>query len=384
MRDLAEIQSFGLYEPVFDFDSSEKYKAEIKSARNRQKELVRSDGAAVCDTEWTVEGSAAKGRQMVKRMFKLQLRAFNGECDAGISKVRFDNATAIEDRIRKSWEAVNKLGETNQCRITEAYLKLKLDELHLVHEHARKKQEEKEEQRALREQMREEEKARKEIEKAQKEAEKEETRFAAALKQARQELSLATSATEEALRKKVMLLEQQFEEAHEKKARAISRAQLTKSGHVYVISNVGSFGPGVFKIGMTRRLEPLDRVKELGDASVPFGFDVHAMIYSEDAPALEAKLHQHFTACQMNLVNSRREFFRANLVEIEEAVYAVFGQDIEFVRTAVAEEFRESKALLEQREAARHAEAKQAERVEVLNARARLEELRKGWRAEPI
>ncbi len=139
--------------------------------------------------------------------------------------------------------------------------------------------------------MREEEKARREIEKSKKEAEREEARFEAALVKARGELEKARDAKHDSLRKKIALLEEQFRTAHDKKERAIARGRLTKSGHVYVISNLGSFGEDVFKIGMTRRLEPLDRVKELGDASVPFPFDVHAMIFSEDAPSLESKLH---------------------------------------------------------------------------------------------
>jgi hypothetical protein len=232
--------------------------------------------------------------------------------------------------------------------------------------------------------MREEERARKEIESAQKQAEKEEARYAAALEQARREYDTADSAAQEALRKKIELLEKQFEEAHDRKARAISRAQLTRSGHVYIISNIGSFGDQVFKIGMTRRLEPLDRVKELGDASVPFPFDVHAMIYSADAPTLETGLHKRFEGRQINLVNTRREFFNVTLDDIERAVRSLCGQEAEFIRVAIADEYRESHALRAKQAEAQQAVAVAAQAKEVLEARNRFEQLRENWRAEPV
>jgi seryl-tRNA synthetase len=213
----------------------------------------------------------------------------------------------------------------------------------LVHEHREKVQEEREEQRRIKEQMREEEKAQKEIEKAQQAAEKDEAVKEKALKKAQQQLADATEQQTDRLQTIVDKLEKELKEALERKAKAIARAQLTRSGHVYVLSNVGSFGEGVYKIGMTRRLEPLDRVKELGDASVPFKYDVHAMMYSEDAPALEAALHRHFSERRLNLVNLRREFFQVSLDDIRSAVSTHFGE-ITFVTVPKAEEFRRTQA----------------------------------------
>lgn len=384
LNELANMQEFGLYEPIFDYDTSERYKEAVLEVRAEQKTLVKNEQAAVCDIEWAVEGSKAKGRDMIRRYTKLQIRAFNGECDAAIAKARFDNVTQLESRIEKSWDAINALGKTNQVRITVAYRDLKLKELRLAYELARKKQQEKEERQAINAEMREEELARKEMEKAKKEAEKDETRYAKALEQARKELEVVEDEQKEALKRKIGLLEKQFEDAHDRKTKAISRAQLTKSGHVYIISNSGSFGNDIFKIGMTRRLEPLDRVKELGGASVPFRFDVHAMVYAEDAPALESELHRRFAPRQINRVNNRREFFRVSLDEIEVAVKELCGEETEFVRVAVAEEYRESEALRRKEELA--LEAKQQDRVdaEVAQARQRLEELRETWKATPI
>jgi len=194
--------------------------------------------------------------------------------------------------------------------------------------------------------MREEEKVRREIEKAKREAETEEYRYAKALEQARAEMDRASGAQLVVLKEKMEALQAQLDEAHAKMERAVSRAQLTKSGHVYVISNIGSFGDGVVKIGLTRRLEPLDRVKELGDASVPFGFDVHAMIFSDNAPELEYTLHNIFDARRVNQVNRRKEFFRVSLGEIEKEVHKN-NAEIEFTKLAEAKEYRETLATIE-------------------------------------
>ena len=218
--------------------------------------------------------------------------------------------------------------------------------MRLAHEYEEKLYEESEEQRRIKEQMREEEKVKREIEKAKKDAEDEEKRYQKALIEAKKQLEKAKGEKFEKLSKRIMLLQEQLNEAEQKKERALSRAQLTKSGHIYVISNIGSFGKNIYKIGMTRRLEPMDRVKELGDASVPFSFDVHAMIYSENAPEFENELHQIFNNQRVNMTNNRKEFFRISLDEIEKAVTAR-NNEIEFTKTAEAKEYHETLALLE-------------------------------------
>ncbi len=139
-------------------------------------------------------------------------------------------------------------------------------------------------------------------------------------------------------------LERRLAEAQANKERAIARAQLTRSGHVYVISNIGSFGEEVFKIGMTRRLDPMERIRELGDASVPFAFDVHAVIFSEDAPALEATLHQAFEQRRINLVNERKEFFGVSIQDIALAVRKCHGE-IQVTLAAEARDYRKTIAM---------------------------------------
>lgn len=347
-QDSLEIGSFGLYSPQFNFDTSEKFKERIEDNYQAQRQLIREDTAVVCHTQWEVSGSKVEGRKMTNQYKKLMLFAFNGECDGLIAKVKWNNALKTKERIIKSFDAINKLGTTQYVEITKEFLALKLQELALYYEYEQKKYEEKEEQRRIREEMREEEKAQKELERAQKEAEDEEKRFQRALEKAKQELGSASLADVDILNEQIKSLEVKLQEAHERKERAISMAQLTKVGHIYIISNVGSFGDDVYKIGMTRRLEPLDRVRELGDASVPFHFDVHAIIYSENAPQLEYELHQKFGDRRINRKNNKKEFFRVTLDEIELFVKQHANAEIEFTKIAEAREYRETLTLLEQ------------------------------------
>lgn len=347
-QDGLEISSYGLHKPQFSFDTSEKFKHELELNFDKQKRLIKDDKAVVCNTEWTVGGSKVEGRKMTNQYKKLMLFAFNGECDGLIAKVKWNNATKTRERINKAFEAINKLGVTQNVFITSEFLSLKLDELALTYEYEQKKYEEKEEQRLIREQMREEEKAQRELEKAQKEAEDEERRFQKALEKAKQELQGASTLNATVLQEQIKDLEQKLQAAHEKKERAIAQAQLTKVGHIYVISNLGSFGEDVYKIGMTRRLDPLDRVRELGDASVPFQFDIHAIIYSENAPQFEYELHKKFAERRLNRVNHRKEFFRVSLEEIETFVKEHANAEIEFTKLAEAREYRETISMLEQ------------------------------------
>ena len=349
-RDSLEIGSFGLYEPQFNFETSQHFKNAIELNFNQQKSLIKNELAVVCHTQWEVAGSKTEGRKMTNQYKKLMLFAFNGECDGLIAKVKWNNALKTKERIQKAFENINKLGVTTNTEITADFLRLKLEELALTYEYEQKKYEEKEEQRQIREQMREEEKAQKELEKAQREAEDEERRYQKALDKAKSELGTASQKELEVLNEQITTLEKRLAEAHERKERAIAMAQLTKVGHIYVISNIGSFGEHVYKIGMTRRLDPLDRIRELGDASVPFQFDVHAIIYSENAPQLEYELHKKFSNNRLNRINNRKEFFHVTLDEIEAFVKEHANAEIEFTRLAEAREYRETLTLKQIRE----------------------------------
>ncbi|MCE0847271.1 DUF4041 domain-containing protein [Buttiauxella sp. A2-C1_F] len=366
-QDSYDLQEMGFYDPHFDFDCSEKFIAEIKANREKQKSLLKdktSSGAIYCPTEWTVGGSKREGQKMTTRGIDLTARAFNGACDAAISSCTFKNIALIEDRIKKTFEKINKLNEVNQIYITPKFLSIKLEELNLTYEFKEKKQLEKEEQRELRAQIAEEKRAQIEIEKAIREAEEEERRTTAALNKARKEmeakLATATAAQAEKYNSKITDLEEALAEAKLKGERALSMAQQTKRGHVYIISNIGSFGEEIYKIGMTRRLDPQDRVDELGSASVPFLFDVHAMIKSDDAPALESALHQMFDKKRVNAINRRKEFFNVSLKDVKEAVYKLAGDSADFIETATAQHYYETIALRKQESSEKIAVAKQS------------------------
>jgi hypothetical protein len=341
-----DLIEFGVYEPIYDFEKSEDYRTEQKKVIGLQKEMITYETAATCSTNWTVDGSEAKGKASTKRNIKLVLRAFNGECNSLIAKVKWNNVNQMKERIKKSFEAINKLGKSSTISISNDYLKLKVKELILEHEFQLKKQNEREELRAIKEEIREEERAKREFEKAQRDAEKEEKNYQTALEKARKEIEELTGEKQGKLQEKIEKLELELKEAQERKERAISMAQQTKRGHVYIISNIGSFGENIYKIGMTRRLEPTDRVKELGDASVPFKFDIHAMIYSEEAPILEKELHRKFEEKKVNMLNYRKEFFNVTLDEIEEKITEI-GIEAEFRKFPEAIEYRETLALLE-------------------------------------
>jgi hypothetical protein len=337
---------YGFYDKNYSFTTSTEYKIELEKVLDQMKEMIKNNEAVVCNVDWTIGNSKAEGRRMVKQLTKLMLRAFNGESDTAIAKVSWSNIVTMEARIDRAFESINKSGESFEIFISEKYKKLKKKELHLNYEVEEKIYMEKEEQRKLRERMKEEDKARREMERALKEAQDEEKRYENALEKARLEVESAKGREVEILNEKIRLYEERLKNAHENKERAISRAQLTKSGYVYIISNIGSFGENIYKIGMTRRLDPQDRVNELGDASVPFDFDVHGFIYSEDAPGLEYELHSHFENRRVNLVNYRTEFFKVTIDEIESRVKQL-NLKVELTKLAMAREYRETLSLIQ-------------------------------------
>jgi len=349
--------SFGLYKPHFSFQTSEEYKAALEKLRDRERQLIRDGQAAVCHIQWTVGNSAKEGQRMTKQYTKLMLRGFNGECDAAVANVSWNNIDRMEERVRKSFEAVNQLGSVMHMSVTPDFLQLKLDELRLTHEYEEKRHQEREEQRRIREQIREEERAQQEIEKARQQAEREEQDYEKALSKAREEALKATGSQLEKLTQQINSFEAKLDQARQNKQRAIARAQLTKSGFVYVISNIGSFGERVFKIGMTRRMEPMDRIDELSDASVPFPFDLHAMLYSDNAPELETALHKLVEDRQLNLVNPRKEFYREVDLDEIEAFVKNRGLSAQFIKLAEAKEYRETLAIRQQRSSLAHTAA---------------------------
>ena len=339
------LQSFGLYKPNYEFTNAEKYRAELEKIRTRQKELIKNDKAATGNMGWTVNGNAAQGKKMVKDMQKLLIRAFNSECDEIVDKVKYNNFDSSLKRITASYEAVSKLGKIMSVEITSPYYSAKIDELRLALEYQQKKQQEKEEQKMLREQMREEAKLQREIEEQRRKIEKEQNHYQNALLKIENQIKTAS----ESERAELLAKKQEIENALTGIDKALKdvdyRQANQRAGYVYVVSNIGAFGENVYKIGMTRRLNPEERIDELGDASVPFDFDIHAMIFCEDAPALESALHKAFENKKLNWINTRREFFNVTLDEIKSVVKANYDKTAEFIDFAEAEQFRTSQIL---------------------------------------
>ncbi|CAK2384078.1 DUF4041 domain-containing protein [Vibrio crassostreae] len=316
---------------------------ELKAARKRVREMVKGNYAGACDY---VEAH----RKTYAIHFAVD--AFNGKVDSALSKTKYDNFGKVQQEILDAFALVNHNGAPfRNARINQEYLDARLTELKWAVAAFELRKIEKEEQAAIKAQIREEERAIREMEKARKEAEKEEKMLQKALDKARAELGQASEEQKAEFEAQLAELEGKLKEAEERGQRALSMAQQTRRGHVYVISNVGSFGEEVFKIGMTRRLEPMDRVKELGDASVPFSFDVHAMIYSDDAPTLEKELHRKFNERSVNKINPRKEFFRTTVAEVKQAVEQQGLNEVHWTLKAEAAEFRESLAIEKEQQA---------------------------------
>lgn len=341
------LQEFGLYEPIYDFANSDQYKAKLEENRKKQKDLIKNKTGVSYYDHWTVDGSRAKGRKMNNDNIKQIIRTFNVECESIIDRLTFANVESMKKRINKSYDALNKMNQSNRVALKPNFLQLKLEELQLAYEYQVKKQEEKEEQRRIKEALREQARVQKELEEQRKNTLKDLKHFDTALQKLQTQLQKSSLSEEErsALIEKEQELAQKVETINEQLKDIDYRQTNQRAGYVYIISNIGAFGENIYKIGMTRRLEPYDRVHELGGASVPFRFDVHAMIFTEDAPALENALHKAFDSRRVNLINTRREFFRVTLDEIEEVVKTNYDKTVTFERCATASEYRETQRL---------------------------------------
>lgn len=343
------LETHGFYQPKYNLANSEQYKKKLVDTQNKQKELIKAETAILCAQSWTVGDSKKDGEKMIKENQKLILRCFNNECDAAIAKVKHATVEAAEKKIGKAYEAMNKFGSVLTISITKDYYNLKLQELYVVYEYELKKQEEKIEAQELREKLKEEAKVAKEIADARQVNDKEKTHFENRLNQLTQRLAVSNLSEPE---KALIVAEQQvaqtkLEECQKRDNALDYREQNASAGYVYIISNLGAFGENIFKIGVTRRLDPTDRIDELGSASVPFRFDTHAIIFSENAFQLENALHKAFHHKRVNLVNQRKEFFKLNLSEVNEVLKANFKKHFELKMEPEALDYRESKKLRE-------------------------------------
>ena len=344
-------QDFGVYKPQYCFAELDQYKEALDNLRKDQKEMIKKGTAATCAMSWKVGGSEKEGKKFIAESIKQIIRNFNLECDICIDKVRFSNYESTENRIFKAYETQNKLNETSKIEISYEYLQLKLKELALAYEYRQRKKQEQEEQRELREQQREEARVAKEIEARRIEFEKEQAHYENALKKLNEQLEVEESEVrKEFLLEKKQELDDRLLDVDKALQDLDYREANHRAGYVYIISNIGAFGENIYKIGMTRRLEPEERIAELSGASVPFRFDIHAMILSNDAPKLEAALHNAFADRKMNLVNGRKEFFMVTLEEIKKVVQENHDKTVEFLNVAEAQQYRESEMMRKRKE----------------------------------
>ncbi|MCW2984746.1 MAG: chromosome segregation ATPase [Conexibacter sp.] len=332
-RDIAVLQEAGIYEYSHPLEDALAFQGRLKELQSSIKTAARPNGGAVTGaTDWTVNGSAAQGRKMIAETSKLMLRAYNAEADNLVRGLKPYKRDAAIERLNKVRDTIARLGKTMSVEISPAYHQLRVEEIRLTADYVAMREEEKEREREEKARLREERLAQQEMERERKRLEKEQSHYLNAL-----EALEASGDLEAAARMRAQL---------EEIGKAIDdvdyRAANIRAGYVYVISNIGSFGGEVVKIGMTRRLEPQDRVRELGDASVPFRYDTHAMFFAQDAVTIENQLHKHFADRRINRVNPRREFFRATPQEVRLKLADLAGDLLEFTETAEAVEYRQS------------------------------------------
>jgi hypothetical protein len=339
-EELAMLQEAGLYEFRHRLADAVAYKARLEELKDRYRTLVRNDQAVLAASAWTVNGSATEGRKMIKDYIRLMLRAYNAEADNCVRSMRPHRLDSSIDRLNKARETIAKLGQTMSLPVSETYHRARIEELELTADHLAQQEQEKERIRAERERQRDEEAARKEFEREKARLIKEQSHWATVYERWRAQGDDAKVA--EAAAK----LEQIGSAIEGVEAREAN----IRTGWVYVISNVGAFGENMVKIGLTRRLDPRDRVRELGDASVPFKFDIHALVFSQDAVSLETQLHRELAERRVNRVNLRREFFYATPAEVLTVLQRTDAGEnlLEYTDLAEAEEWRASRKLAHQ------------------------------------
>ncbi|OHS88119.1 ATPase [Streptococcus sp. HMSC34B10] len=339
------LQEFGFFERQYSFSDSTKYKDKLDSLRIQQKSMIKNGTAGRIITPMLLDNSKSKGKAMQNQLIKAALRGFNGEADALLVKVSVVNVDNKIKALRKVFEQLNKMYSRNLIEITYPYLDLKIEELRLAAEYELQKQEEKELLREQREKEREDKKLQAEIKSKRKQLEKDRDHFKNMVAKVTELLKEAKNDEVDELRRQLAEYQDKLSELDEIEEDIDYREGHATAGYVYVISNIGSFGEDVYKIGVTRRLEPLERIRELSSASVPFQFDVHALIFSEEAFALETELHNQLANYKVNKVNGRKEYFKVSFEEIRNILATHKELTVELNEDAEAFEYRQTKAI---------------------------------------
>jgi hypothetical protein len=324
------LQEVGIYRYHHPLENAVGYKDRLGNIMARIAAMAKANGAIEKSNLFTFNGSLSQGRRMTNDLAKLMLRAYNSEADNALRSLRAGNVQIATGRLQKSREAIANLGKMMEMRISDAFHGLRIEEIELTADYLMKKQEEREADREERERLREERKVEIELAAERDRLNKERSHIVTVLERLQ-----VSGSVDPALVLKLAEIEGAI-------AQNDYRAANIRAGYVYVISNRGAFGANIVKIGLTRRLEPLDRINELGDASVPFHYDVHALYFSADAITLESDLHKHFADHRVNWVNLRREFFFATPAEVRAVLAEKVGNLLEFTEHVESNEYLQS------------------------------------------
>lgn len=330
LSDAQVLQEVGIYRYHHPLETAAAYQDRLKDLEARIAELVKSSRAIVKSDLFTFNNSLAQGRKMTTDLGKLMLRAYNAEADNALRTFRVGNVVTAKQRLQAARDAIARLGALMEMHISDEFHALRVEEIELTADWLMKKQEEREAEREERARLREERRVERELAEERARLDKERA------------LLLSTLTTLNERGEEDAGLAQRLAAIDQAIADNDYRAANIRAGYVYVISNQGAFGPNVVKIGLTRRLEPRERIDELGGASVPFRFDTHTLFFSEDAVTLETELHHHFAARAVNQANSRKEFFFATPAEVRDVLLEKVGSLLEFAAEPDAVEYRQS------------------------------------------
>lgn len=333
LDDQRVLQDVGIYRYHHPLEDAAAYKDRLRALDAQVTEFIKAGKAVLAADMFTFDGSLAKGRKMVADFSKLMLRAYNAEADNCVRSLRSGNISTAQKRLESAVKAIEKLGVFMEMRVNPDYHALRVVELELTADFQMKVQEERERAREEREQLREQRRAEQELAAERERLEKEKAQYVSAM------ASLRASGDDAGADE----LANRLGDIEDAIAANDYRIANIRAGYVYVISNVGAFGPGIVKIGMTRRLEPHDRIRELGNASVPFRYDTHALFFSNDAISLEGELHKAFADRRVNFVNERREFFFATPAEVRALLLEKVGGLLEFTEDVEALEYFQSR-----------------------------------------
>lgn len=348
VEETLDMQEYGLYEPKYNFINSTAYKERLDAVRKQQKQMIKDKTAAVGTREWSINGDTRQGKAFINTNIKQILRSFNNETEVIIDKVKHSNVESSKKRIQKSFDQLNRLYEREYVSLTKSYLNLKVDEMNIAYEYEVKKQEEKELLREEREREREEKKLQKKLEKEKNKFNRENDKLQKEINKVRDELTTAADKEKAKLEKEIKELKEALNRNNEEIGKIDEWRETPGAGYVYIISNIGSFGKNVFKIGVTRRDNPDERIRELSSASVPFRYDTHVFIFSKDAFALEKELHDRFNDSRVNKVNRRKEFFNITIDDVKQIVEENKADIHSFVEHPDAEEYYDTLKIEEQ------------------------------------